>query len=151
MAQLSEDDLRFFSDTVREFFTVSTGVPTTIAAAYLATETVRTSDFTGVISLSGAFRGQVLVSAPRLMLREFLLKQGETDVSEPNLLDAVGEIANTLAGNARRRFGNTLDISVPVTLRGAAGAQPRLRERPLLIALRWSRHEALVCVDLERA
>ena len=46
-----------------------------------------------------------MVSMPPQLLRELLLLQGETDLSESNLLDAVGEIANTLGGNARKIAG----------------------------------------------
>jgi chemotaxis protein CheX len=148
---MSEDDLRFFTDTVKQFFAVSTGVQASIAAAYLATGDVPTREFTGVISLSGAFRGHLLVSAPRLLLRDFLLKQGENDTSDANLLDAVGEIANTIAGNARAKFGEGLEISTPVKLRGGDGSRARIRKHPFLIALRWGAHEAMVCIDLERA
>ena len=38
-----------------------------------------------------------------------LLIYGFHELTEANLLDAVGEIANTLAGNARRTLGETLD------------------------------------------
>jgi len=32
----------------------------------------------------------------------------------------VGEVANTISGNARTHFGSTLEISVPVTIKGAS-------------------------------
>jgi len=84
------------------------------------------------------------------MLRELLVLQHERNFTESNLLDAVGEVANTLAGNARKLFGPELDISVPTRLRGAQGITARVRERPYVITFRWNRHPALVCVDLER-
>jgi chemotaxis protein CheX len=62
----------------------------------------------------------------------------------------VGEIANTLAGNARKVLGSELGISVPVKLHGQPGLTARVRERPYVITLRWSHQPALVCVDLER-
>jgi len=76
--------------------------------------------------------------------------QRETDLSDGNLLDAVGEIANTLGGNARKTLGAGLQISVPVKLRGASGIQARVRKRPYVITLRWGHQPALVCVDMER-
>jgi chemotaxis protein CheX len=85
-----------------------------------------------------------------MALRELLLLQQETDLSEPNLLDAVGEIANTLAGNARQALGSGLEISVPLTLRGRAEEQARVRAHPYVIAFRWNTYPGLVCVDLDR-
>lgn len=152
MARLAEEDLRFFADVVKDFFAAATRKPATVSAAYLATEALPEFEFTGVITLAGAYRGQLRVSAPRVLLRDFVLNQGETDTSERNLLDAVGEIANTVAGNARRRFGAGLDISVPQRLKGMpADGRARVRQHPFVIALRWVHHEALVCVDLEKA
>ena len=74
----------------------------------------------------------------------------ETDLSDGNLLDAVGEIANTLAGNARKAMGPDLQISVPIKLQGAHGMKARVRKRPYVITLRWNHHLAMVCVDMER-
>ena len=76
--------------------------------------------------------------------------QRETDLSESNLLDAVGEIANTLAGNARQTLGNGLEISVPMTMRGRSGRPARVRQHPYVITFRWNTHPGLVCVDLDR-
>ena len=35
------------------------------------------------------------------------------------MVDLVGEVANTIAGNARSEFGEEFEISVPIVLRGA--------------------------------
>ena len=109
-----------------------------------------THDFNGIVTFSGRFSGQVIVSLPATALRELLLMQQETDLSEDNLLDAVGEIANTLAGNARQALGSDLEISVPVTQRGRAGRPARARRHPCVIAFRWNTYPGLVCVDLDR-
>ena len=91
-----------------------------------------------------------MVSMPPQLLKELLLLQGETDTSEGNLLDAVGEIANTLGGNARKTLGSGLHISVPVKLHGASGIKARVRKHPYVITLRWNHQPALVCVDMAR-
>ena len=75
--------------------------------------------------------------------------------SEPELAqringDAVGEIANTLAGNARTVFGPQLDISVPACLRGVQTLRSRaLMPEPLVNCRRrrWSRLACLLVVD----
>jgi chemotaxis protein CheX len=150
MAALNESDLRLFVDSVTRYFAVTSRTPPQIAAAYLGTDAVPTHDFSGIVSFSGRFSGQVIVSLPANALRELLLLQQESDLSEPNLLDAVGEIANTVAGNARQALGSGLEISVPTTLRGRAGRPARSRPHPYVIAFRWNTHPGLVCVDLER-
>ena len=43
---------------------------------------------------------------------------GETDTSEEMLIDTVGEVANTLSGNARESLGKNFIISVPKVVKG---------------------------------
>jgi chemotaxis protein CheX len=116
----------------------------------LGTGDVEGFEFNGIVAFSGSYNGHVVVSMTARMLRELLLLQHETDLSDGNLLDAVGEIANTLAGNARKTLGAGLEISVPVKIQGAAGIKARGRKHPFVITLRWGNHEAMVCVDMER-
>ena len=150
MNALNEDELKLFVDSVRNYFKVTTGQEPKITSAFLANGDVPGHEYNGIVSFSGSYNGQVMVSMPEQLLREVLLLQGETDLSDAHLLDAVGEIANTLAGNARKHFGPGLGISVPIKIMGGTGITARVRERPYAITLRWGPLPALVCVDLAR-
>jgi len=150
MATLTEDDLRLFVDAVKHYLQATSRQEPEITSAFLGDARVTGHEFNGIVSFMGGYSGQILVSMPQAMLRELLVLQHERDFSEANLLDAVGEVANTLAGNARKVFGPELDISVPTRLRGAHGITARVRQRPYVITFRWHHHPALVCVDLER-
>lgn len=150
MNTLNEEELKLFVDSVRNYFKVTTSQEPQITSAFLATSDVEGLDFNGLVTFSGSYNGHVIVSMPPKLLRELLLLQHETDLSDGNLLDAVGEIANTLAGNARKVLGHGLDISVPIKLQGAAGIKARVRKHPYVITLRWNHQPAIVCVDMER-
>jgi chemotaxis protein CheX len=150
MANLNENDLKLFVDSIKHYLLVTTRQEPQITSAFLGTGDVQGFEFNGIVTFSGSYNGQVVVSMPARMLRELLLLQHETDMSDGNLLDAVGEIANTLAGNARKTLGEGLTISVPVKMQGAPGIKSRVRKHPFVITLRWSRHEAMVCVDMEK-
>ncbi|MGQ0711490.1 MAG: chemotaxis protein CheX [Rhodoferax sp.] len=150
MDALHESELKLFVDAVRRYFQVLTRQEPEITSAYLATGDVQGHDFNGIVSFSGAYNGHVIVSMPAPLLKELLLLQGETDLTDDKLLDAVGEIANTLGGNARRELGAGLQISVPVKLHGSTGIRARVRKHPYAITLRWNHQNALVCVDLGR-
>jgi chemotaxis protein CheX len=154
MAQISETELRLFVDSVKNYFTVTTRQEPQVTSAYLGSENMQGHEFNGLVSFSGSYNGHVIVSMPSRMVRELLLLQHETDLNENNLLDAVGEVANTLGGNARKQLGAGLTISVPVKFQGHRGenqgARKRVRQRPFVITLRWNHQSALVCVDLER-
>lgn len=150
MDALNESELKLFVESVRRYFKVLTKTEPEITSAFLATGDLEGHDFNGIVTFSGAYNGHVIVSMPPQLLKELLLLQGETDLSEGNLLDAVGEIANTLGGNARKTLGSALQISVPVKLHGNSGIKARVRKRPYVITLRWNRQPALVCVDMSR-
>lgn len=149
MLELGETELKVFVDAVLKYFALTTKEEATIRSAYLAEAMPPCHPYIGLITVSGKFRGCVHFSTSAQMIRELLACWGERDTSEANLLDAIGEIANTIAGNARRHFGKELEISVPITLRGSSEqVRAAVRTRPFVIALNWRRHEALVVVDL---
>ena len=150
MESLTADELKLFVESVREYFRVVTRQEPQITSAFLATGEVQGHDYSGIVTFSGSFNGHVIVSMPGQLLKELLLLQGETDLSQGNLLDAVGEIANTLGGNARNTLGSSLQISVPVKLHGSAGIQARVRKHPYAITLKWNHQPAVVCIDLEK-
>lgn len=150
MANLSASELKVFIEAVTHYFSHLTHEQAEIRASYLADAATPHFDYTGLITLSGRFCGCVYFSAPRLLVRELLIQLQEPDTCEDNLLDAVGEVANTISGNARKHFGDALEISVPVTMRGAIEQiKSTIRARPFAILLRWQRYEAVVVVDLE--
>lgn len=152
MSDMNAAELKVFVDAVTHYFAQVTRTPATVRAAYLSESTLPHYDYTGLITLSGRFRGCVYFSAHRPLLLELLHELHEPDCGEHNLLDAVGEIANTIAGNARRHFGGALDISVPVTIRGPSELiKAAVRARPFAIRVRWNLHDASVVVDLEPA
>ena len=150
MNSLNEAELKLFVDSVRRYFQVITKHEPQITSAFLGTGDVDGHDFNGIVTFSGSYNGHVIVSMPPQLLRELLLLQGETNLGDSNLLDAVGEVANTLAGNARQVLGSALNISVPVKLQGSSGIKARVRKHPYVITLRWGHQPALVCVDMEK-
>lgn len=150
MASLVEEDVKLFVEAVQHYFRVITRHEPQITSAFLGTGDIDTEEFNGIVSFSGLFNGHVVVSMPGALLRELLALQGETMFSDANLLDAVGEIANTLAGRARKTLGSGLEISVPVRVQGSPRGKTQVRKHPLVITLKWQRYPATVIVDLER-
>ena len=151
MADITEGEFKVFIDAVTNYFSSQTREPALIRASYLSDSSAVRFDYVGLITLSGRFRGCVYFTAPGRLLRELLRALQEPNVHEDNLLDVVGEVANTIAGNVRRHFGEALEISVPVKIRGVSDEiKSAVRARPFAIMLNWRRHEAAVVIDLER-
>ncbi len=107
-------------------------------------------DYTGIIGISGAYKGYVYLTAPSKMMRFLLQTQGEQDYSEPHCLDIIGEIANVLAGNVRRELGAEFMISVPLRI---AGQPDKLlltdKSWSFAIPIRYSLFIAALVVSLE--
>lgn len=150
MASLIEEDVKLFVEAVQHYFRVITKQEPQITSAFLGTGEINTEEFNGIVSFSGLFNGHVIVSMPGKLLKELLALQGETMFSDGNLLDAVGEIANTVAGRARKTLGSGLEISVPVRVQGSPQGKTQVRKHPLVITLKWQHYPATVVVDLMR-
>lgn len=151
MTDITENDAKVFIDAVSSYFSHLNGEPAHIQSAYLAEKQLPRYDYTGQITLSGQFRGSVYFSASSLMAARLLLAMRETDTGRSNLLDIVGEVANTIAGNARRHFGAELEISTPQTTYGQPENQTAIRARPFAIELQWQQCKGVVLVDIETA
>jgi chemotaxis protein CheX len=107
------------------------------------------SDYTGMIRISGKRDGVVFFTAPKSMLCVMLMRMQETDMSHDNLCDLVGEIANTLSGNARRDFGAQFNISVPAVVHGRQTAVDYPADtRPIVIPIEWRKYHARLVVCL---
>lgn len=107
-------------------------------------------DYTGVIGVSGVMRGVVYVSASEQLLRVLLDDMSESNKSEDMLTDLVGEIANTVSGNARSEFGPEFHISTPLVFKGVPQSLVLPKEgRAIVIPILWQQQvgEIVVCLQ----
>jgi len=75
---------------------------------------------------------------------------GETDLSDDNMRDLVGEVANTISGNARHEIGQHLKISVPTVVRSRGrDIEYLVKARPVVIPIHWRNHSAQLVVCLQ--
>jgi len=147
---LKETEVRTFLDGAVHYFEVSARQPVAVGVPYLVTTGAPpVNDFTGVIAVSGKRKGVICFTAPRSMLMVLLMRMNESDTSEENMRDLVGEVANTISGNARRDFGRDFCISVPSIVASSAGPLSLPTEmRPVVIPLNWRTHSARLIVCL---
>lgn len=148
MRELTGTEFKIFVDAVRDYFE-PVGGNLEVRTAYLSEQAQNTlHPYIGLIRISGAFHGQVYLSAPAGLLRQLLRAYEEPCTDEASLLDVAGEVANTLAGSVRRHLGSELEISVPEVI-GPGGQPPaNIRNRAYTIALSWRGFEGIVVVDL---
>ncbi len=151
MSDLSEKDIEVFIEAIANYFKQTTHEAASIGAAYLSGNAFPLSDFTGMIKVSADYEGALYFSAPSAMLRHLLTIMKETNQSEENLLDAVGEIANTLSGNARKYFGENMVISTPEKIVGIpTNLDQQFRRHAYVIIIKWKHYSATLIVDISR-
>lgn len=148
---INEHELQVFISGAKRYFDTVTERMTEIGTPYLTSpDGIPVSDYTGIIGVSGARKGCVLISAPRIMLHHLLMSMGEREISEELVQDSIGELANTIAGNSRAEFGAGFMISVPVVVKGKPDEINIPRHlRAFNIPVQWQSYALSLTVCLE--
>ncbi len=148
---LTDAEIRTFVEGATHYFEVSARQPAAVGSPYLVTDgPPAVHEYTSVIGVSGRRRGAVCFTAPRSMLMVLLMRMNETDTSDANMRDLIGEVANTISGNARRDFGRDFVISVPSVVDSPDGKfTASTAARPFVIPINWRSHSAKLIVWLE--
>ncbi|WP_372862769.1 chemotaxis protein CheX [Spongiibacter sp.] len=149
---MTEDKLQIFIDGVSRYFEHTEGNDLRVGTPYLAANSEPVSmDYTGIIGVSGSSKGCVYFTAPKAMLKHMILSLGEPDTSEANMVDLVGEVANTISGNARRELGKEFMISVPVVVSGTPSRVHLPADlRSYVVPATWRSYHAAVVICLQR-
>jgi chemotaxis protein CheX len=147
---LDKESIEVFINSLTHFYNQIGVEEVNIGVPYLLdSKTPLVSDFTGIIGISGKQRGCVYFSCPKAMLSYILTAMGEEQITNEHLCDVVGEIANTIAGNARKTFGSDFMISVPVVVQG----EPESIYLPevthcVVIPTRWKSYQSMIIVAM---
>lgn len=148
---MDKESIEVFIDALSHFYKQMGVAEINIGVPYLLDSgDPVVSDFTGIIGITGKRRGCVYYTCPKAMLSHILASMGEMDTSATHLCDLVGEIANTIAGNARKSFGAEFMISTPVVVQG----EPERIHLPaqtmcLVIPAKWKGYQSNIVVALE--
>ena len=107
----------------------------TIGKPTLKSGPVVPHEISGIIGFSGNFKGSMVLSFPKhtaeIVVAAFAgmpLKEGS-----PDFADAIGELANMVAGAAKSAFGPGTTISVPSVVMGAGHVVAPLHGVPCVI------------------
>jgi len=151
MSDLSEKDIEIFIEAIGGYFKQITKEAASVGVAYLAKNAFPMNDYTGMIRVSADYEGALYFSAPSAMLRHLLTVMKEPNQSDENLLDAVGEIANTISGNARKYFGENMVISIPEKIAHLPeNLDHQARPYAYVIIIKWKHYSASLIVDISR-
>lgn len=151
MSDLSEKDIEIFIEAIGGYFKQITKEAASVGVAYLAKNAFPMNEYTGMIKVSADYEGALYFSAPSAMLRHLLTVMKEPNQSDENLLDAVGEIANTISGNARKYFGENMVISIPEKIAHLPeNLDHQARPYAYVIIIKWKHYSASLIVDISR-
>lgn len=145
-----EAEIEIFIQCVENYFSKRSHEKLLVETPYLTDNITRIlSDFTGIISISGAYRGCIYFTAPQAFLEQVILAHGQDTFSASLLEDAIGEIANTLSGNSRRSLGSHFVISVPQVIQGNTRALELTDgAHSFVVPLKWLGHSAAMVVSI---
>lgn len=148
---MKEKKLQVFVDIVKNYFHQFGGEELIVDTPYLLENShPRVYDYTGVIGISGVNKGVVYFTTTGALLKRIMDEIGEEDQSEDNYVDLVGEVANTISGNARTEFGSEFHISVPLVFQGSPKSVilPK-KERSFIIPIIWHDEvgEIVICLQ----
>ncbi len=134
-------DVRYinpFIGAVREVFKTMAGVEVTVLKPEIVKERQHDADVSGVIGFSGGVVGACVLCFPSDVACKLASAFAGEEISleHPDLPDAIGELANMVAGSAKAQFESAIvDISLPsvvigkqhdVTVTGVPADVPRL-------------------------
>ncbi|MEO0369209.1 MAG: chemotaxis protein CheX [Pseudomonadota bacterium] len=145
-----EKKLQVFIDGIVRYFEHTSQPTVNVGSPYLIRNIEDVSaDYTGEIAISGAYEGACYFTAPSVLVRHLILSLGEQDTSEEMMKDTVGEVANTLSGNARKELGQEFIISVPRVHAGApSAADMPSKDRMYAIPITWKSYKATLGIYL---
>ena len=140
------EKLGVFLSSINAFFTQIGADTVDIDTPYLNNNKSSIGyDYSGIIKISGPLTGCVYVSAPSIMLREIIKIMGEPETSLTMMKDLLGEIANTISGNARTEFGADFIISPPEVVEGAPSLSYLPKDRHSYITpFKWRGYEGVI-------
>ncbi|GAA6139108.1 hypothetical protein NBRC116583_28550 [Arenicella sp. 4NH20-0111] len=150
---MQSEDLAVFVDGIANYFNSTTEHEASVGTPFLSKEVNSfISDFTGIIGISGNRKGSIFFSAPKYMLVHVLSGMGLISSKDAKLMDLVGEICNTVSGNARREFGEDFNISVPITIQGKPEEMGVSEVANIyVIPIEWQQQRANLIVNLEES
>jgi chemotaxis protein CheX len=148
---MKESELQIFVDSLKKYFATNIGGDLSLEEAFhTASQDVPASDYTGIIGVSGDRQGCIYLTATKPMLGDILLAMGEPEIDVSLFNDVIGEITNTVSGNARKILGSGFMISVPVVVTGRPEHIHFPRNFDIgVVPFTWNKHKASLVVCLQ--
>lgn len=112
-----------FIDATMSVFTTMVSMDPVKGEVYLKKDDTSTFDVSGIIGIAGEATGSIVISMPADLALDVVANfLGERkDTLDSDVTDAIGELTNMIAGNAKKAFtemGMKFKISIPSVVTG---------------------------------
>lgn len=152
--RLSSKQVMPFVNSTMNVFTTMVKIKPEIGTPRLKTDARVTYDVSGIIGFSGEIVGSVVLSFQMEAACKLVsaLMGCEVDANSSDFIDAVGELANMIAGSAKKDLGRRANIAVPTVIIGKDHLVGRLTGVPcVLIPCKTSIGDFAVEVNIKAA
>jgi chemotaxis protein CheX len=124
-----------FISSVRAVFSTMVGVQTTVGRPSFKTHPAPSYDVSSIIGFSGEIVGSVVVSFQNEAAQKLVSAFAGAEVTpdSPDFADAIGELANMIAGGAKKDLGAMASITCPNVIIGPGHQVARLSGVPCLV------------------
>jgi len=132
-------DVRYinpFMKAIKNVFATMLNTEVSFGDPYIQTNQQPSNDVSGIIGLSGDAIGTVIISFPRSSALEIASAFAGVSFEEmdEDFADAIGEIANMVAGSAKKDFENiNMSISIPSVIIGKGHKVKATKTMPRLV------------------
>jgi chemotaxis protein CheX len=146
---LTPSDLAVFVKLVTNCIATVSGTPPVFGASSIELGPLTLNKYSGFIVVEGTINGWICLSLPAGVVDGLLDALNEPGGDEIYRLDIAGEVAYTVAANARERFGESLLIR-PALATGNSTMDQTLVQPPMTFRLpfTWRNHTAQLLVGL---
>lgn len=124
-----------FINATRNLLSTMVGITSTIDRPSVKAVPIPAYDVSAIVGFSGELLGSVVVSFPKEVAEKIVsaLSCAPIDSNHPDFPDGVGELANMIAGGAKKDLGVNASISCPSVIIGSGHTIARLRDVPCLV------------------
>jgi chemotaxis protein CheX len=149
---MEEAILKIIARSVTRYFETVTKDEAALGTPYLSAGHDSVAfDFSAVIGITGSHRGNIYYTAPREKLHALLPLIGEGAPDDRLCAELVGEITNTISGNAREQLGAGFMISTPFILEGKPISVHAAKDTTCyILPVTWKQHRSRVLVALRQ-
>lgn len=149
---MEEAILKIFAQSITRYFATVADGQAVLGTPYLSADNESVAfDFSAVIGITGSHRGNIYYTAPREKLHALLPLIGEAAPDDRLCAELVGEITNTISGNAREQLGAGFMISTPFIIEGKPLSVHTSKDTTCyILPVSWNQHRSRVLVSLQQ-